>query len=177
MGLLDRWSKKIQTERLEKKSEPKSEPKTEAKPAEVKEVKKTPAKKVEGKAKKTVTKKTVTSVADLDEHAGHDHSAHEAPKKLKKIISSVILRALVTEKSAVKQSENKYIFVVANSANKAVIKKAIEEIYKVKPVSVNIINVQGKAMRFGNHSGKRSDFKKAIVTLPKGKTIVIHEGV
>lgn len=133
MGLLDRWSKKNQTERLEKKSEPKSEPVAEAKPAEVKEVKKT--------------------------------------------TNNILVRALVTEKSAIKQSENKYSFIVVKNANKAVIKKAIEEVYKIKPLSVNVINVQGKAMRFGKHSGKRSDFKKAIVTLPKGKTIVIHEGV
>jgi large subunit ribosomal protein L23 len=107
----------------------------------------------------------------------HEHSADESAKKVKKIINSVLLRALVTEKSAIKQSENKYSFVVANSANKAVIKKAVEEVYGVKPLSVNVINAQGKAIRFGNHFGKRSDFRKAIVTLPKGKSIVIHEGV
>src|SRR3989339_80207 len=151
MGLLDRWSKKNETERLEKKSEPKSEPTAEAKPAVKAEVE-------EG-------------------HEGHDHVAHEAPKKLKKIINNVLVRALVTEKSAIKQSENKYSFIVVNNANKAVIRKAVEEVYGIKPIRVNVINVQGKAMRFGKHSGKRSDFKKAIVSLPKGKTIVIHEGV
>lgn len=183
MGLLDRWSKKTQTERLEKTSEPKSESKAEAKPAAVKEVKKTTTKKAEVKktaTKKATTKKVAQNAAEVveekhDDHEGHDH-AHEAPK-LKKIDSKILLRALVTEKSAIKQSENKYSFIVANDANKAVIKKAVEEVYKVKPVSVNVINVQGKAMRFGQHSGKRSDFKKAVVTLPKGKTIVIHEGV
>ncbi len=181
MGLLDRWSKKNETERLAKKSEPKSETKTEAKPAEVKEAKKTTTKKVEATAKKAGVKKAaakkIVAHADHEDHEGHDHSAHEAPKKLKKIINNILVRALVTEKSAVKQSENKYSFIVVKNANKAVIKKAIETVYNVKPVSVNVINVQGKAMRFGSHSGKRSDFKKAIVTLPKGKTIVIHEGV
>lgn len=180
MGLLDRWSKKNQTERLEKKSEPKSEPVAEAKPAEVKEVKKTTTKKGEVAAKKVSAKKAVAKVVAHDEHEdheGHDHSAHSAPKKVKKIINNILVRALVTEKSAIKQSENKYSFIVVKNANKAVIKKAIEEVYKIKPLSVNVINVQGKAMRFGKHSGKRSDFKKAIVTLPKGKTIVIHEGV
>ncbi|OGH90021.1 MAG: 50S ribosomal protein L23 [Candidatus Magasanikbacteria bacterium RIFOXYD2_FULL_36_9] len=93
------------------------------------------------------------------------------------MINNVLVRALVTEKSAIKQSENKYSFIVVNNANKAVIRKAVEEVYGIKPIRVNVINVQGKAMRFGKHSGKRSDFKKAIVSLPKGKTIVIHEGV
>lgn len=170
MGLLDRWSKKTQTQRLEKNAEPKAE----AKPVEVKEEKKTVAKKAE--VKKTVAKKTATKkVAAVEE--SHEHSGDGSAKKAKKIINSVLLRALVTEKSAVKQSENKYSFVVANNANKAVIKKAVEEVYGVKPSSVNVINVQGKAIRFGNHFGKRSDFKKAVVTLPKGKSIVIHEGV
>lgn len=181
MGLLDRWTKKNQTQRLEKSSEPK----TETKAAVVKEEKKSTAKSAEAKkttakktvAKKTVAKKSAPAVASEENHEGHDHSAHAAPKKAKKIISSILLRALVTEKSAVKQSENKYSFVVANDANKAVIRKAVLEVYGVKPVKVNVINMQGKAMRFGNHSGKRSDFKKAIVTLPKGKTIVVHEGV
>lgn len=173
MGLLDRWSKKTQTQRLEKNAEPKAE----AKPVEVKEEKKTVAKKAE--MKKTVAKKTSTKkvTAVEESHESHEHSGEGSVKKAKKIINSVLLRALVTEKSAVKQSENKYSFVVASNANKAVIKKAIEEVYGIKPLSVNVINVQGKAIRFGNHFGKRSDFKKAVVTLPKGKSIVIHEGV
>ncbi len=173
MGLLDRWTKKNQAQRLEKSIEPK----TETKAAVVNEEKKTTTKKAEVKktiAKKAVAKKTVPAVVSEENHEDHDHTAS---KKAKKIISSILLRALVTEKSAVKQSENKYSFVVANDANKAVIRKAVLDVYGVKPIKVNVINMQGKAMRFGNHSGKRSDFKKAIVTLPKGKTIVVHEGV
>lgn len=177
MGLLDRWSKKNETERLEKKSEPKSEPTAEAKPAAVKEVKKTTAKKAAVVTKKAPAKKAAVKAEVEEGHEGHDHAAHEAPKKLKKIINNILVRALVTEKSAIKQSENKYSFIVVNNANKAVIRKAVEEVYGIKPIRVNVINVQGKAMRFGKHSGKRSDFKKAIVSLPKGKTIVIHEGV
>jgi len=177
MGLLDRWSKKNETERLEKKSEPKSEPTTEAKPAAVKEVKKTTAKKAAVVAKKAPAKKAAVKAEVQEGHEGHDHAAQSAPKKLKKIINNILVRALVTEKSAIKQSENKYSFIVVNNANKAVIRKAVEEVYGIKPIRVNVINVQGKAMRFGKHSGKRSDFKKAIVSLPKGKTIVIHEGV
>jgi len=177
MGLLDRWSKKNETERLEKKSEPKSEPTAEAKPAVVKEVKKTTAKKAAVATKKAPAKKAAVKAEVEEGHEGHDHVALEAPKKLKKIINNVLVRALVTEKSAIKQSENKYSFIVVNNANKAVIRKAVEEVYGIKPIRVNVINVQGKAMRFGKHSGKRSDFKKAIVSLPKGKTIVIHEGV
>ncbi|MBI5221417.1 MAG: 50S ribosomal protein L23 [Candidatus Magasanikbacteria bacterium] len=91
--------------------------------------------------------------------------------------NNILVRALVTEKSAVKQSENKYSFVVVNGANKGAVRQAVFEVYGVKPTAVNILNVQGKFVRFGNHYGKRGDYKKAIVTLPKGKSIVVHEGV
>ena len=169
MSLLERWSKKSSTERLEKTSEPKSEVKTEetGKVSKAKAaVKKTAAKKTT-KAKKEVT--------DTVEEAAHDHSAHA--QKLAKIKSEILIKPLVTEKSAIKQAENKYSFIVANTANKSSVLKAVFEVYGVKPLCVNMINVQGKPVRFGNHSGKRSDYKKAIVTLPKGKTIVLHEGV
>jgi len=170
MGLLDRWSKKNQTERLEKNAEPKAEVKT----AQVKDEKKPAVKKSPAKTKKATAKKTDEAMVSSQESTTDDQTQK---KTTKKTINSILVRALVTEKSAIKQSENKYSFVVANNANKAVVKKAVEEVYGVKPVSVNMINVQGKSVRFGNRLGKRSDFKKAIVTLPKGKTIVIHEGV
>ncbi len=45
------------------------------------------------------------------------------------------------------------------------------------PLTVNTMNVDGKRVRFGHSNGRRSDFKKAFITLPAGKTITIHEGV
>lgn len=89
----------------------------------------------------------------------------------------ILVKPLVTEKSAVAESINKYSFVVAKSASKNQIKKAVSEIYGVKPVAVNVVNVEGRRLRFGRSAGRRSDFKKAIVTLPQGKTIDIHTGV
>lgn len=165
MGLLDRWSKKKQEEVLEKQSAPKTEEKS------VKVEKTAPAKKTSAK---TATKKT-TKTAKVA--TASSEVVAPADKKIAKIKNSILVRPLVTEKSAVKQSENKYSFVVVNGANKGAVRQAVFEVYGVKPVSVNMINVQGKPIRFGNHSGKRSDYKKAVVTLPKGKSIVIHEGV
>ncbi len=165
MGLLDRWSKKKQEEVLEKQSAPKAEEKS------VKDEKTAPAKKTSAK---TAAKKT-TKTAKAETATGE--VVAPADKKAAKIKNNILVRALVTEKSAVKQSENQYIFVVANGANKGAVRQAVFEVYGVKPLSVNMINVQGKPIRFGNHYGKRSDYKKAVVTLPKGKTIVIHEGV
>jgi large subunit ribosomal protein L23 len=89
----------------------------------------------------------------------------------------VIVRPLITEKTAVMQSVRTYSFVVKNSANKIQIANAVKELYGVTPVSVRVSNVQGKAVRFGKYAGKRSDYKKAMVTLKPGDSITIHEGV
>ena len=63
------------------------------------------------------------------------------------------------------------------TANKIEITKAIQSLYGVNPVKVNIIKVGGKAVNFGRVSGKRKNFKKAIVTLRKGERIEVFEGV
>ena len=90
----------------------------------------------------------------------------------------IIIRPIVTEKAALAQGQsNKYSFVVALDAKKVQVKTAIQEMYGVKPVSVNIVNVQGHRVRFGASQGRKSDSRKAIVTLPAGQTIAIHEGV
>lgn len=89
----------------------------------------------------------------------------------------LLIKPLITEKAAVAQALNKYSFVVSLSANKETVKKAIKEIYGVEPKSVNMINVEGKTVRRGRQTGKRGDYKKAVITLPKGKSISIHEGV
>lgn len=89
----------------------------------------------------------------------------------------VIVRPLVTEKSARSESAGKYTFVVARWASKVQVRQAIKELYGIAPMAVNMVNVQGKRVRFGRTAGRRSDFKKAVITLPKGKTITIHEGV
>jgi len=97
--------------------------------------------------------------------------------KVSSIADKVLLRPLVTEKAAIAGSRNQYGFIVAKDATKTGIKKAIESIYGVKPLAVNVINVSGKEVRFGRSLGRRSDYKKALVTLPQGKSINIHEGV
>ena len=90
---------------------------------------------------------------------------------------SVLIKPLVTEKAGFLGHENKYVFEVAVDTNKIEVAKAIEEVYAIKPVSVNIMNRDGKSVRRGRTMGRRKDWKKAIVELPKGKTINIYEGV
>jgi len=84
---------------------------------------------------------------------------------------SVILSPLRTEKGSVISQMRKYVFWVDKSANKLEIKKSIEEIYKVKVLTVNTLNVRGKKKRVRLVEGKTADWKKAIVTLKVGDKI------
>ena len=86
-----------------------------------------------------------------------------------------LIRPLITEKSTTLMAEGKYVFEVAKAANKIEIAKAISQIFNVKVVSVNTVNVEGKVKRMGRSIGKRSDYKKAIVKLAAGETIEFFE--
>lgn len=77
----------------------------------------------------------------------------------------IIRRPILSEKSYGDIANKKYTFEVAKSANKTQIKKAVEEIFKVKVLSVNISNVYGKIKRQGKHEGLTGSYKKAIVQL------------
>jgi large subunit ribosomal protein L23 len=91
---------------------------------------------------------------------------------------SIIIKPLVTEKgSQVREAENKYLFSVAITANKIEIKRAVEEIFNVKVKNVKTATVHGKVKRLGVYSGKRPDWKKAVVTLEPGQTIDLFEQV
>ncbi|MDI3281098.1 MAG: 50S ribosomal protein L23 [Bacillota bacterium] len=88
----------------------------------------------------------------------------------------VIKRPLVTEKSAALGAENKYTFVVAPTANKTEIKRAVETIFKVKVQEVHTMRVRGKRRRMGRFEGRRPHWKKAVVTLRAGDRIELFEG-
>jgi large subunit ribosomal protein L23 len=95
-----------------------------------------------------------------------------------RIIYDVIKRPLFTEKGMnIKERENKILIEVNPDANKHEIKKAVEEIFKVKVEKVATINQRGKMRRFGRSIGRRSDIKKAIITLKKGEKLDFIEGV
>ncbi|MDP2944656.1 MAG: 50S ribosomal protein L23 [bacterium] len=89
----------------------------------------------------------------------------------------VLISPLVTEKATNLVAENKYVFIVAPSANKIAIAKAVKATYGVTPIQVNVVNVSGKKVARGRVKGQRSDWRKAIVTLAKGEAIKIYEGV
>jgi large subunit ribosomal protein L23 len=89
----------------------------------------------------------------------------------------VLLRPLLTEKGSHLGVENKYLFEIGYDTNKIEVARAVEAVYGVKPTKVNIIKLAGKVVRRGKSAGRRKNWKKAIVTLPKGKTIQIYEGI
>ncbi len=89
----------------------------------------------------------------------------------------LIMRPLVTEKStAMREDENKVCFVVRREVNRVEIKSAIETTLKVKVKKVNVLNMTGKTKRLNRFVGKRTDWKKAIVTLQEGEKVDLFEG-
>ena len=85
---------------------------------------------------------------------------------------------VISEKSHLQKADgNKIAFRVDSTANKIEIRKAIETLFKVKVLKVNTISVMGKSKRLGRTEGKRSDWKKAIVTLAPGDKIPGLEGL
>ena len=89
----------------------------------------------------------------------------------------LIHKPLITEKTTILSEQNKYVFKVATCASKPLIKKAVEAIFEVKVKSVNMINQKGKVKKFKGTLGRRSDIKKAIVTLENGYNIEFTGGV
>jgi large subunit ribosomal protein L23 len=92
----------------------------------------------------------------------------------------VLRRPVITEKNTLLNTEGKYIFEIAREANKLDVKRAVEEIFKVEVLAVNVINVHGKQRRsLGRRRtpGVTQSWKKAIVTLKPGDRIELYEGV
>jgi large subunit ribosomal protein L23 len=92
-------------------------------------------------------------------------------------IYDVILRPVITEKSTRLQEQNQVTFRVARDASKPEIKQAVETLFRVNVRAVNTINVRGKVKRFRGRVGRRSDYKKAIVTLAEGQSIDMTTGI
>lgn len=95
-----------------------------------------------------------------------------------KDLSQVVRKPLVTERFAdLRERDNKFIFEVHPDANKHEIRQAIEHFFGVKVTNVRTMNVVGKVKRLGRYSGKRADWKKAIVTLAEGDSIDLFDQV
>ncbi|VAW66083.1 LSU ribosomal protein L23p (L23Ae) [hydrothermal vent metagenome] len=89
-------------------------------------------------------------------------------------ILQVLVAPLVSEKSTgLADTQNTHVFKVNTSATKIEIKQAVEELFEVKVAQVRVMNVKGKAKRFGQRIGKRSDWRKAYVKLAEGQDIAL----
>jgi large subunit ribosomal protein L23 len=104
---------------------------------------------------KTVEKQAVAKVAPPK-----DSTAHR-----------VLVRPLVSEKTARLEKARQFVFVVASGANKVEIKKAVEKHYRVHVTGVNVVNIFGKTVNRGRVMGKRKDWRKAYVTVAPGESI------
>lgn len=91
-------------------------------------------------------------------------------------IYSVIKKPHVTEKTSLSsESTNTVSVIVDRDANKIEIKQAVESLFKVKVANVRTVNVAGKVKRVGRNATKRSNWKKAYVTLQEGQSIDFFE--
>ena len=89
----------------------------------------------------------------------------------------VIRKPIITEKATLASEANAVVFEVAISANKPMIKEAVESLFGVKVKAVNTTITKGKVKRFKGMLGKRKDVKKAYVTLEEGNTIDVSTGL
>lgn len=90
----------------------------------------------------------------------------------------VLIRPIVTEKSGFQTDNlNRYTFEVDVRANKHQIRDAVEQIFSVQVLAVNVLNLRGKKRRWGRIVGRTKDWKKAVVTLAPGQSIQFFEGV
>lgn len=96
-------------------------------------------------------------------------------------IYDVLRRPLVTEKSSYQSGKlNQYSFIVADNATRTQVKDAIETLYDVRVVRVNVINVpakRGRRLRSRRLLVRKAGYKKALITLAQGQTLQIFEGV
>lgn len=118
-----------------------------------------------------------TAAAETTLAEGQSKLAKKAASENTQQAYRVLLHPLVSEKGSYAAAMGKYFFAVSARANKFEIKKAVHALYGVSPIKVNVVSLPGKDVRYGKSRGRTSDQKKAIVTLKKGETIQVYEGV
>lgn len=92
-------------------------------------------------------------------------------------VFDVVRSPKMSEKTLnLKEENNQFAFEVDPRANKIQIKESVEKSFKVSVLKVRTMNVQGKKKRLGRHEGRKSSWKKALVTLKEGETIEFFEG-
>ena len=103
--------------------------------------------------------------------------AKQKPTLPKDQLYGVILSPVITEKATQGSQYNQVTFRVRTDATKPAIRAAVEGLFNVKVKAVNTVNVRGKTKRFRGFVGRRSDYKKAIVSLAEGQSIDVTTGI
>jgi large subunit ribosomal protein L23 len=131
------------------------------------------------KKKKAPAKKPVAVKREAGRVKREDAPAASAKTAAQgsRLANLVLTRPHVSEKAARLADRGTYVFLVAPNAEKISIRKAVESLYGVNVTDVRIINIQGKPVQRGRRVSRRRDLKKALVTLKKGQTISLYEGV
>lgn len=92
------------------------------------------------------------------------------------VAEDIILAPVVTEKSSTEIQDGKYTFKVNKKATKIDVKRAVEKLFNVKVLNVNTMTVKGKEKRVGANTGRRPDWKKAIVSIDTNPAEVTYLG-
>ena len=101
----------------------------------------------------------------------------QKPKMSREHMYGVLLAPVITEKSTLGSEHNQVTFRVPLTASKPEIKAAVESLFEVKVKAINTIRQNGKVKRVRGRVGKRSDYKKAIVSLAEGHSIDVTTGL
>ncbi len=129
------------------------------------------------RAKKDETKKAAAGKPAAPKAKAPEPKPAEAAVPAAPVVMStgeahrVLVRPLVTEKGTAMAKEGKYVFEISARTNKLEIKKAVKAVYGVDAKEVRVMTVLGKPVRSRTGYGRRSDWRKAVVTLKKGQSI------
>lgn len=171
MGLFDRFTSR---KGKEEKVAPQRGVVKPSKPSKDDEEKKAFASVPSGKEEKKAEPKA--EKAKDQKPAAGDAKSTATNKEATDRAHAVLIRPVITEKSTRLAKLNQYVFIVRPEATKADVCQAIYHVYDVHPIDATIINLPGKAVRYGRYEGRQPSRRKAIVTLPAGKTIDVTNG-
>jgi len=143
--------------------------------------KKKSKKKLVSEAKQSEQKGEVVKKIEKAEKVAVQPMIEQKTKKIEKKkdfkSQKILLRPLITEKATEAVQYNKYCFAVPVDATKPEIRQAIQNVYGVRPIKINVVQISGKQVRYGRITGKTKAWKKAIITLSPEDKLEIYEGV
>ncbi len=122
---------------------------------------------------KIIKKKERTPKKEMPGESFQAPAVMSRPHGLSEANTLILHKPWITEKTTDLSKTGKYAFIVDKRANKLEIKKAVEAVYNVNVTSVRIVNIHSRKRRLGRSTGKKSGFKKTIVTLRAGEAIDI----